>query len=260
VLTGSKNALKGIGFFLGALLLAMLGFRGAIAVLAGGLLLVFLAALLLLNNTLNKSRYKAKFSELFSTSAAVNRLSVARFFLFGARDVWFVVALPVFLQSQLQWSFTEVGSLLAIWIVGYGVVQSLAPVLTKRQGRLPCGEVTARWGAVLSLIPLVLAVMLYCEVEAIHCVVIGLLLFGAVFAVNSAMHSYLIISYAREEGVSLDVGFYYMANAAGRLVGTVLSGAVYQWAGFEACLLVSTFFIVVSSVVATGLPKVTRTV
>jgi len=255
LLTGSKNALKGIGFFLGALLLAVLDFRGAIAVLAAGLLLVFLAGLLLLKDERGKSSCKAKFTELFSTSAAVNRLSVARFFLFGARDVWFVVALPVFLQSQLQWSYTEVGSLLAVWVIGYGVVQSLAPALTRRQGLLPSGKTAASWGGLLSLIPLAIAVMLYCEVDAVHCVVIGLLVFGAVFAINSAVHSYLIVSYAREEGVSLDVGFYYMANAAGRLIGTVLSGAVYQWAGFEACLLVSTLFIVVSSFVAVRLPR-----
>jgi len=254
LLTGSKNALKGIGFFLGALLLAVLDFRGAIAVLAGGLLLVFLAGLLLLKKEQEKSSYKAKFNELFSTSAAVNRLSVARFFLFGARDVWFVVALPVFLQSELQWSYTEVGSLLAVWVIGYGVVQSLAPALTRRQGRVPCGKAVVGWGRMLSLIPLTIAAMLYCEVDAVHCVVIGLLVFGAVFAINSAMHSYLIVSYAREEGVSLDVGFYYMANAAGRLAGTVLSGAVYQWAGFEACLLISTAFIVVASAVSAKLP------
>jgi len=258
LLTGSKNALKGIGFFLGALLLAGLGFRGAVAVLVGGLLLVFLLGLLLLKKELGKSSRKAKFTELFSASVAVNRLSVARFFLFGARDVWFVVALPVFLQSELQWTYTEVGALLAVWVIGYGVVQSLAPALTRQQGQVPSGKTAAGWGGLLSLIPIAIAVMLYCEVDAEHCVVIGLLLFGAVFAINSAMHSYLIVSFAREEGVSLDVGFYYMANAAGRLVGTVLSGAVYQWAGFEACLLVSTLFVVVSSIVAIRLPRTTE--
>lgn len=255
LLTGSKNAMKGIGFFLGAMLLAVLNFRGAIAVLAAVLVLVFIAGLLLLKEELGKSSYKAKFTELFSTSAVVNRLSVARFFLFGARDVWFVVALPVFLQSQLQWSYAEVGTLLAVWVIGYGVVQSFAPAMTRRLGRLPDGKAVAGWGVVLSLIPLMMAVMLYCEVDATHCIVIGLFVFGAVFAVNSAMHSYLIVSFAREEDVSLDVGFYYMANAAGRLVGTVLSGAVYQWAGFEACLLVSTLFIIISSVVAAKMPR-----
>ncbi|MEH6357810.1 MAG: organoarsenical effux MFS transporter ArsJ [Pseudomonadales bacterium] len=259
LLTGSKNALKGIGFFVGAILLAGLGFQGAIAILVGLLVVVFLASLVWLKVDAGRLKYKANFREVFSKSPAVNRLSAARFFLFGARDVWFVVALPVFLQSELEWAYTEVGSLLAIWIIGYGSMQALAPALTRRQGRVPRGSSVTGWGAVLSMIPLIIAVMLYCEVDAVHCVVIGLLLFGAVFAINSAMHSYLIVSYAREEGVSLDVGFYYMANAAGRLIGTVLSGAIYQWAGFEACLLVSATFIVVSSVIMNGLPEMQQT-
>jgi len=255
-LTGSKNTLKGIGFFLGAVLLAGLGFRGAIAGLAGGLLLVFLMALLLFKKEVSAERSKTKFTELFSTSTAVNRLSAARFFLFGARDVWFVVALPVFLQSELQWSYAEVGSLLAAWIVGYGFVQTLAPMITgHRQGRVPDGQAVTVWGAALCVVPLLLAVALYCGVEAGHCIVIGLLAFGVLFAVNSAVHSYLIVSYARKQGVSLDVGFYYMANAAGRLVGTLLSGGVYQWFGFEACLLVSTLFIGISSVIVVKLPR-----
>lgn len=255
LLTGSKNTLKGLGFFLGSILLAWIGFRGAIAVLVCGLMLVFLAALFLLKKEMGKTRYKAKFSELFSKSASVNRLSAARFFLFGARDVWFVVALPVFLQSQLQWSHTQVGTLLAVWIIGYGVVQSLAPVITgRRQGKVPAGKSVAVWSAALCVVPLLISAMLYCGIDAAHCVVIGLLIFGALFAVNSALHSYLIVSYAREEGVSLDVGFYYMANAAGRLAGTVLSGAVYQWAGFEACLLLSMLMLVVASVISMRLP------
>jgi len=256
LLTGSKNTLKGIGFFVGALLLAALGFRGAIGVLAGALVVVFLASTFLLKRDMGKAHFKPKFTDVFSKSVAVNRLSLARFFLFGARDVWFVVALPVFLQSQLQWSHTQVGSLLAAWIIGYGVVQTLAPKLTGRRAQLSAGKAAAGWGAVLSLIPVVIAVLLYCDVEAAHCVVAGLLLFGAVFAVNSALHSYLIVSYAREQGVSLDVGFYYMANAGGRLIGTLLSGLVYQTAGFEACLLVSAVFVVTSCVVVSKLPQI----
>lgn len=256
MLTGSKNALKGIGFFLGAALLASLNFRGAILVLASGLILVFFISLILLKKKLGKSHYKPKFTEVFSKSTAVNRLSAARFFLFGARDVWFVVALPVFLQTQLMWSHTQVGVLLAAWIVGYGIVQSFAPRLTGlHRGKVPDGRVVAKWGAALCLVPLVIAVALYCGVDAAHCIVVGLLVFGALFAVNSAVHSYLIVSYAREEGVSLDVGFYYMANALGRLVGTILSGAVYQWAGFEACLMVSLVMIVIASLVSARLPS-----
>lgn len=256
MLTGSKNALKGIGFFLGAVLLAGVGFRGAIVVLASGLVLVFLINLALLKRAIGKTCYKPKFTEIFSKSAAVNRLSAARFFLFGARDVWFVVALPVFLQTQLMWNHTQVGTLLAIWVVGYGVIQSFAPRLTGQQrGKMPDGKMVANWGVALCVVPLVIAVALHYGVDAVHCIVIGLLVFGVLFAVNSAIHSYLIVSYAREEGVSLDVGFYYMANALGRLVGTILSGAVYQWAGFEACLLVSMLMIFVASMVSSRLPS-----
>ena len=256
LLTGSKNALKGIGFFVGAMLLSWIGFRGAISVLAGALLLVLLASLVWLKIDAGSARYKAKFTEIFSKSAAVNRLSAARFFLFGARDVWFVVALPVFLQSQLQWSYTQVGSLLAVWIIGYGVVQSFAPVITgQRRGKNPSGRSVSIWGAALCVTPVALAFALYFGIDATHCVVLGLLAFGALFAVNSALHSYLIIAYARAEGVSLDVGFYYMANAAGRLAGTVLSGGLYQWFGFEICLLVSALFIVVASLVSIKLPN-----
>lgn len=256
VLTGSKNTLKGVGFFLGGLLLAWVGFRGAIIALAAGLLVVFIAGLFLLRKEFGKTQFKPKFSELFSTSRAVNRLSLARFFLFGSRDVWFVVALPVFLQTQLHWSYAEVGALLAVWIIGYGVVQSLAPVLTgQRSGRLPSGKTALTWGGALCAVPLIIAVALYCDVDATHCVVIGLLVFGALFAVNSAVHSYLIVAYARQQGVSLDVGFYYMANAAGRLVGTLLSGAVFQWVGFEACLLVSMLMILLASLISMRLPS-----
>lgn len=255
LLTGSKNALKGIGFFVGAVLLAWIGFRAAIGVLAGLLLLVFVTSLIWLKVDSGAVRYKAKFSEIFSKSPAVNRLSAARFFLFGARDVWFVVALPVFLQSQLQWTHTQVGSLLAVWIIGYGLVQSFAPVITgQRRGKTPSGRSVSIWGGALCVTPVALALALYCGIDAAHCVVLGLLAFGALFAVNSALHSYLIIAYARVESVSLDVGFYYMANAAGRLAGTVLSGGLYQWFGFEVCLLVSALFILVASLVSIKLP------
>jgi hypothetical protein len=255
LLTGSKNALKGLGFFVGALLLSETGFRGAISILVIALSLVFLASLAWLKVDTGGVRYKVKFTDVFSKSAAVNRLSVARFFLFGARDVWFVVALPVFLQSQLQWTYIQVGSLLAVWVIGYGVVQSFAPILTGRRGSIPDGRTVLVWGVGLCSTPLVIAVALYCEVSAAHCVVAGLLLFGVVFAVNSAIHSYLIVAYARKEGVSLDVGFYYMANAAGRLFGTALSGAIYQWVGFEACLLASMLMAVAASLVSVGLPR-----
>ena len=68
-------------------------------------------------------------------------------------------------------------------------------------------------------------------------VVAGLALFGLPFAVNSSLHSYLILAYAGSEKAAEDVGFYYAANAAGRLIGILLSGALYQVGGMTACLI-----------------------
>ena len=255
-LTGSKNALKGFGFFLGALLLSGLGFQGAVAMMAAVLLVVFIASYLLLDSHMGKTTFKPKFTDIFSKSPAVNRLSAARFFLFGSRDVWFVVALPVFLQSQLNWNYTEVGGLLATWIIGYGIVQTFAPVITGIQrGKTPDGKTAFEWALALCVLPALIAVVMQLSWNVSQSLVIGLLVFGALFAVNSSIHSYLIVAYAKEDGVSLDVGFYYMANAAGRLTGTILSGLVYQAYGLEACLMISTGFIIITSIISVRLPR-----
>ncbi len=255
LLTGSKNSLKGIGFFLGALLLALVGFRGAVVLMAAGLLLVLAAGWWLLDRQLGKTSFKPKFRELLSKSPAINRLSAARFFLFGARDVWFVVALPVFLQAQLGWSHTQVGMLLAGWIILYGLVQAQAPRLTGlKAGRIPTGRTAFEWALLLCGLPLLIALASWQQWQPQLVIVTGLLVFGAVFAINSAVHSYLIVAYAEADGVSLDVGFYYMANAAGRLVGTLLSGLVYQLWGLEACLLVSSVLVALSALCAARLP------
>ena len=252
LLTGSKNALKGVGFFLGAVLLAALGFRGAVSAMAAGLAAVFAAGLLLLDNRLGKTSFKPKFRDLLSSSGPVNRLSAARFFLFGARDVWFVVALPVFLQAELGWSFTAVGAFLACWILGYGAVQALAPRFTGK--RIPDGRSALGAGLALAALPAAIATSLG-HFDPNWVLVTGLLAFGVLFALNSAIHSYLIVSYARADGVSLDVGFYYMANAGGRLLGTVLSGWVYQVAGLAACLWVSSALVVAACALSTRLPR-----
>ena len=86
----------------------------------------------------------------------------------------------------------------------------------------------------------------------------GLLVFGVVFALNSALHSYLIVSYAKDDGVSLDVGFYYMSNAMGRLIGTLLSGWVYQAYGLEACLWISSLFVTIAAMISITLPRHTQ--
>ena len=257
-LTGSKNALKGAGFFLGGALLSSLGFQGAIGAMATALAFVALATFIALDKRLGRTSFKPKFTDLVSKSRKVNRLSAARLFLFGARDVWFVVAVPVYLQLELGWSNVAVGTLLAVWIIGYGAVQTFSPVITgRRSGQHPDGRTAVRWGAGLALMPLLIVAAGQAGMDMEPILVAGLMLFGLLFAVNSAVHSYLIVSYAEADGVSLDVGFYYMSNAAGRLLGTVLSGWIYQTWGLEACLMVSTGFVLLATVISTALPVYT---
>ena len=255
VLTGSKNALKGVGFFLGGALLTLLEFRGAIILMASLLAVVWLFSLIALKQDLGKAKNKPKFKEVFSKSREINILSAARLFLFGARDVWFVVALPVFLAVTFNWDHWWVGGFMASWVIGYGIVQSLAPYITgKKQGRVPTGRSAFIWASYLTIIPVAIAFALHFDFYLQASVVIGLLIFGAVFAVNSSLHSYLIVSYADADGVSLDVGFYYMANAMGRLIGTVLSGIVFQLYGLEACLWISALFVAIAAMLSIKLP------
>ncbi|OEE61761.1 MFS transporter permease [Enterovibrio norvegicus FF-454] len=255
VLTGSKNALKGAGFFLGGALLSLVGFQGSVLIMAGALTMVWLGSLFFLKSEIGQAKNKPKFTQLFSKSAPINVLSAARMFLFGARDVWFVVALPVFLASQFGWDHWTVGGFLALWVIGYGVVQGFAPKITARtSGRVPDGRAAMIWVGVLTVIPGLIALALMNNMTPQISLVAGLLIFGAIFAVNSSLHSYLIVSYAREDGVSLDVGFYYMANAMGRLLGTLLSGWIYQHYGLVACLWVSCAMLGITCVISHWLP------
>ncbi|SDS37972.1 organoarsenical effux MFS transporter ArsJ [Pseudomonas oryzae] len=256
LLTGSKNALKGVGFFLGGALLSTLGFTGAVLAMAVALALIWLASLVTLKKDLGKAKSKPKFRDLLSKSRAINILSAARLFLFGARDVWFVVALPVYLSASFGWDFWQVGGFLAVWVIGYGFVQSFAPYLTgKRSGRVPDGRAACVWALLLAGLPAAIALGLGSDLPAQGVLIGGLLLFGALFAVNSSLHSYLIVSYAKEDGVSLDVGFYYMSNALGRLIGTLLSGWVFQAWGLEACLWVSSAFVALAALISVALPR-----
>jgi predicted MFS family arabinose efflux permease len=257
LLTGSKNALKGGGFFAGAALLELAGFRGALTVLAALLFVVLVVTALLLPSGLGKMKAKPKFSQVFSPLPAINTLSAARFFLFGARDIWFVVALPVYLYSTLGWDFTAVGGFFALWVIGYGVVQASAPRLVSRShhGVGPGGDSARRWALLLALSPAAIAIALQQGWAVETVVVMGLALFGILFAINSAVHSYLILAYAEHDRVAMNVGFYYMANAGGRLTGTVLSGWLYQQYGLVGCLWASTLFVLASAILAWGLPR-----
>ncbi|SIP87325.1 organoarsenical effux MFS transporter ArsJ [Marinobacterium stanieri] len=264
ILTGSKNALKGAGFFLGGALLMWLGFAGAVAAMAIALAMVWLLSLVLLKKDLGKAKSKPRFRDIFSKSRAINILSAARMFLFGARDVWFVVALPVFLSQTLGWNHSQTGGFLALWVIGYGMVQAVAPRITgKASGKVPDGRAATGWAALLAGLPALIALGLMWGMDPAWALMGGLLAFGAVFAVNSSLHSYLIVSYAGQDGVSLDVGFYYMANAMGRLIGTLLSGWVFQMAGqgsigLQACLWISAAMLVLTVLISLGLPTLAR--
>ncbi|MEX2333026.1 MAG: organoarsenical effux MFS transporter ArsJ [Pseudohongiella sp.] len=259
LLTGSKNALKGVGFFLGGALLTVAGFAGAVLIMATGLLLVFLSSLLLLKKDLGRASLKPKFRDVFSKSPAINYLSAARLFLFSARDVWFVVALPVYLSQTLNWDHWQTGGFLAAWVIAYGIVQALAPRLTGISSEAPDGRSALRWAILLAAVPALIALGLGIDPGSAFSpatvLISGLMIFGVVFAINSALHSYLIVSYARDDGVSLDVGFYYMANAMGRLLGTVLSGWVFQTAGLAACLWISCAMIALTALISIKLPR-----
>lgn len=258
MLTGSKNALKGAGFFVGAILLEWIGFRGALAVLAGMLLVVLVVTAVLLPSGVGRMKSKPKFTQVFSQVPAINWLAAARFFLFGARDVWFVVGLPVFLYSVLGWSFTQVGAFLALWVIGYGVVQAAAPRLVRRShhGAGPGGGTARGLAFALAVVPAGIALALQQGWDPAPVLIVGLVLFGIVFAINSAVHSYLILAYSDFDKVSMNVGFYYMANAGGRLAGTVLSGLVYQTQGLEGCLWWSAGFVLAAALLSFRLPEV----
>ncbi|MGH7298504.1 MAG: organoarsenical effux MFS transporter ArsJ [Polyangiaceae bacterium] len=256
LLTGSKNALKGAGFFLGGLLLAVLGYSRSLDAMAAALVLVLAGAAMTLPRTLGRTKAKAKLEGLLSKTRAVNVLSAARFFLFGARDIWFVVGVPVFLSASLGWGFTQVGTYLALWVVGYGVVQTIAPAFVRRWtgGSAPQGG-TARVMAFL-LTAITVAMALGVSLGGTHAWVVlgGLAVFGVVFAVSSSVHSYLILAYSDGDRVAMNVGFYYMANAGGRLAGTLLSGLLFQVAGVAGCLWGSAAFAAASGALSMLLP------
>ncbi len=256
ILTGSKNALKGVGFFLGGALLTWAGFAGALWMMVGGLSLVLGMSILFLKRDMGKSKNKIPFKQLLSKTPAINALSAARFFLFGARDVWFVVGLPLFLESVLGWSYTGVGTFFAVWVIGYGVVQGAAPRFLRRpDGSVPSGIDARFWVLVLVGFTAVLSIFVGLGWQIEPVLVVGLLIFGAVFAINSAVHSFLILAYTDSDKVALNVGFYYMANAGGRLLGTIASGLLYQWFGLPGTLWGSVIFLIFAWLVSYRLPE-----
>jgi predicted MFS family arabinose efflux permease len=255
--TGSKNAMKGLGFFLGGVLLQVAGFSLSLWLMALMLALVLVGVVWSLPPMMGKSKASSSARELFGKSRGVNLLAAARIFLFGARDVWFVVGVPVFLYAN-GWTFTMVGGFMALWTIFYGLTQASAPAVIKRSADGLTAEVPAArlWSALLALVPviIILALAANTPVRPDIILVAGLAVFGAAFAINSSVHSYLILAYAGSEKAAEDVGFYYAANAAGRFTGTLLSGMLYQWGGLTACLAGSAIMLALCFVATMMLP------
>jgi len=255
ILTGSKNALKGVGFFLGAVLLAAFGYDAALWIMAGLIATSLTVIVVMLNEDIGKSKKQTPLRQVLSKSAAINRLSFARFFLFASRDIWFVVALPVFLHDELGWSFYGVGGFLAAWVIGYGMIQSMAPRFLRGADEIAAARQWAfALGVVSALIAASVGVRVGGDAGVTVTIVGGLLVFGVVFALNSSLHSYLILAYSDDDDVSIDVGFYYSANAAGRLAGTLLSGLLYLWGGLTVALWGAAIFVAITWLLTLRLP------
>ena len=256
LLTGSKNALKGVGFFLGGALLSWLGFSGALLAMAAGLGITLIAVALSLGAEMSgpTNALKPKFRDVFSPDRKINILSAARLFLFGSRDTWFVVGLPVFLAAELGWSHIEVGTYMAAWVIGYGFIQAIAPKMLRAQSHEPDGRTARLWIVALIAVTVAIASAVQQGFAPEFAVLAGLLVFGVVFAINSSLHSYLILAYADGDKVAMNVGFYYMSNAMGRLAGTILSGVAYFYGGLVGCLVTSIAFLTISWIISVALP------
>ena len=252
--TGSKNAMKGVGFFLGGVMLTTIGFRGGLWLMAGLLGLLAVLVVFTLPPKLGAGVSSRTIKELFSKSSAVNTIALARIFLFGARDTWFVVALPVFLYGN-GWSFWEVGGFLALWTMLYGLVQGMAPAIMRITTATPVSW-TSRvgWAVALALALIGILICMIIKMD-VPLLITGLLVFGVFFAVNSSLHSFLIVAYAGSKKAAEDIGFYYAANAAGRLAGTFLSGFLYYQGGLLACLAGSALFLIITALMVARLPQ-----
>ncbi len=257
LLTGSKNALKGVGFFLGGALLTGLGFRGAALAMALAVALTLVVAVPTVPADLGRMKAKAALRSIWARAPAINQLSLARLALFAARDAWFVIGVPVFLRAQLGWRDAAVGAFLAVWVIGYGIVQAATPAILRRIGRRPDGATATVLAVALALTVGATALGVGLGAPPAAVVVVGLALFAVVFALSSAVHSYLILAYAGDDDVTLDVGFYYMANAAGRLLGTALSGVAFLLGGVVACLACAAGLAALAAVFSTRLPAPT---
>ena len=253
LMTGSKNAVKGFGFLTGALLLSFTSFETSLKIMALILALMFILLLINLKTNISEVNKKSKFSEVFSKNKDINYLSLGRVFLFGSRDTWFVVGLPIFLYSALsdgsldgnKKAFFVIGTFMAAWTIFYGLVQAITPKILLKDKSF--SKQTKFWAGFLTAIPLLLiSFNYYFEEYSIYNVTFLLFMFGFVFAINSSIHSFLILNYTNKNRVTLDVGFYYMSNAFGRLIGTLLSGLAFQYGGFTMCLFITSILLLLN--------------
>ena len=250
LITGSKNSIKGLGFLIGTFLLTFYNFNISLYIMAIVLFFILIITLIFIPAEILKITKNTKFIEVFSVNQNINFLSLGRVFLFGARDIWLVIGLPVFLYSLLSdgtqegnyKTFFIIGTFMSSWTILYGLVQSFTPKILSETK--PIKNQVKFWANILIIIPLILIVLniIFQELELTITIVL-LFIFGFVFAVNSSIHSFLILSFTKKNRVTLDVGFYYMSNAFGRLVGTFLSGLSYQMGGFYFCLFLTSIFL-----------------
>lgn len=252
LLTGSKNAVKGAGFFAGGALLSLVGFQPALWTMAGAIALLLLLLAALLPDSIGEVRKPALLRELLQPARNIRILSAARLFLFGARDIWFVVGVPVYAAAVLGWTFTQIGGFMALWIIAYGAIQAVAPKLL---GRHRNGRATVPLAILLALCLGAMVCGLRSGVSPRLLLIGGLMVFGALFAINSSLHSFLVLQYAKRENAAMAVGYYYMANAGGRLVGTLLSGLLFQFGGLSACLLGAMVFLSITAAISLQLEK-----
>lgn len=257
ILTGSKNAIKGAGFFVGGFLLQRAGFQHGLWILSTVVMAALVSSLLFLPKEIGYSKAKNKLKGLFEQKRDIKLLSAARVFLFGARDIWFVVAIPVFFTANFGWDFTQVGTFMALWVIGYGFIQASGPAILKKWtgGAAPDGRIALTVSALLATVMIFISALYALNIVPAVTVIAGLLLFGVLFALNSSVHSFLILDYADGDKAAVNVGFYYMANATGRLLGTLFSGILFQAGGVLAALIGSTLFLLLTTLISTALPR-----
>lgn len=251
LLTGSKNAIKGFGFFVGGYLLQTIGFKYGLWSLASIIVIVLILSLIALPGNIGETKSKIKFKNLFDISDSLKLLSGARVFLFASRDVWFVVALPVYFSTFFGWSHTQVGGFMALWVIGYGFVQGFAPVILKywTKGSAPTGVAATNVSIILISVMIFITMLFTFNIQPVYSMTLGLIIFGAVFALNSSIHSFLVLDFAQEDKAATNVGFYYMANATGRLLGTLMSGLLFQIGGILWALIGSIIFLIFSYII-----------